>query len=324
MIRWKLISTVGFAIGLLGIAAAAAPAALAQEAAREAPPVARMELRSFAIHHADPMQLARDLANLVVVDPEIRIVADPRTSRLVVRGDAETIASIEKVIEELDVPSMEADTGLETVILAPKNRPVETLYDAVKMQLSALGRVVLDKARNALVLRDTAEAVDKVRSVVNELDVAPASLFLRFLVLGPEGTDVEGDPDARKIVAELAATGLEGYGIMSRAAVRVIEGERFTTGGFFAWGNLEIEGAVRMLAETQGAEIDLRARMTTLVRQASEVEPTGAPGQFQGPRRAEFGSTVRAPLEHLIVVGLAPAGEDGSRPIVLAIRASAD
>ncbi len=278
--------------------------------------IEELVIKTYALEHARASDVAGVLESVIIGN--FRIVPEMRTNRLIVSAGASLHAKMVDTITTLDRPVKQAAVapGTVTEILTPRHRPVSALLETLQMNLSRGGRIVADEARNAIVVRDEADNVRSVKALMNDLDVASRGLSLQFLILGPGGQDMSKVPDAKKVTSELESLGLSGYGIRGRAAVRSVEMSKFGAEGMFDRGMVSIDGRVRLVPDGGIAELDLRAKISLDI----EVEDA----RKMVPAVAQITSTLRVPLGHLVVVGLAPAGGEPSEPLVLVVRAVAE
>jgi len=302
---------------------AAALLLVAIPAAAQAPderPALRYEFRTYAIQHAEAEDVAGLLSRLLQ-GLDFRAVADARVNQLIVATSSGGHEQVGDMVQRLDVPVTRVSTPTyETRILTPRHRPADAFLKSLEMQLSQVGKLALDGRRNAIVVRDSTDRVEELERLLNDLDVAPQSLSLQFLVLGPGGNPIGKVLDASRVVEELRSLGLDGYGIVGRAAVRTVEHSSFEAAGQFAKGMISINGRVRLQTPNRVAEVSLEASIAIESGRSQEGERT------QGFRRSEaqIETTLNVPVGHLMVVGLAPAGGEASEPLVLVVRAAAE
>lgn len=275
------------------------------------------EMRILTLEHgiaSEMLDVLRSVAGRWMV---LDMTADPRANRIIAYGTRGNLDRLAAMVEKLDVPVERAETrsssdGIRTEILTVAHRPARELQEVAQMHLSNYGRIVVDTTRNALVLRDRAETIDKIRALVRELDVETGSLVMHFFVLSSGGESLDGIPDAARVKSELERLGLRDYGVSGRAAVRCLETSQFETKSSFASGEIFIGGRARLVSDRRAVEVMLNADIRLITN----------PGEGQPVQQStsKLASTLKAPLDHLMVVGLTPSGEASSRPLVMVMR----
>ncbi len=275
------------------------------------------EMRILTLEHgiaSETLDVVRSIAGRWMM---LDMTADPRANRIIAYGTRGNLERLAEMVEQLDVPVENRQTrgsgdSIRTEILTVAHRPARELHEVAEMHLSNYGRIVVDTTRNALVLRDRAETIDKIRALVRELDVETGSLVMHFFVLSSGGESLDGIPDAARVKTELERLGLRDYGISGRAAVRCLETSQFETKSSFTSGEIFIGGRARLVSDRRAVEVTLNADIRLITNPGD-----GKPVQQSTSKLA---STLKAPLDHLMVVGLTPSGEASSRPLVMVMR----
>ena len=146
----------------------------------------------------------------------VHVVADERTNRLIVRGDAKSLMRIRALIATLDVPSQsvgnvevfrlrhasakEVSTVLKGMIngsggggggggggAAAPAGAVGTAQSADK--LSGPATVMADKDQNAVVVRASADVMREIEGVVRQLDVRRPEVLIQAAIVEITGSD---------------------------------------------------------------------------------------------------------------------------------------
>ena len=150
--------------------------------------------------------------------------------------------------------------------------------------------------------------------VIAELDVDSGSLRIECWLLGHGQGDAIGDHhELSRIGGELSRMGLDGYGVFSHAAVTTLDGHEFNLSQVFSNRKLlmlEIQGNARISAATEQAILGLSA--------ALKLSLDGTHGETS----INLSTTVKSRVGDLVLLGLAPTGNDDSRPIVMVVRVS--
>ncbi len=143
----------------------------------------------------------------------VHVVADERTNRLIVRGDAKSLMRIRALIGTLDVPSQsvgnvevfrlrhasakEVSTVLKGMISgsggggggggAPAAGAVGTAQSADK--LSGPATVMADKDQNAVVVRASSDVMREIEGVVRQLDVRRPEVLIQAAIVEITGSN---------------------------------------------------------------------------------------------------------------------------------------
>lgn len=273
---------------------------------------AAVEVKSFMIRYAEAEEVSNIVMRLLGSDGGglIECVTDQRTNQIFVRGRNSAIKQCNALIEQLDTPA-KADGSRTTEILTTRHRGVDDLYEVIKIHSTRGGKVVVDEARDVIVMNDTPDAIAKAREIIARLDQKGADLSLNFTVLGPSETPL---PEQFGMVAdELENLGFEGYGVLSRSAVICQENGDFSLTGANDFAKVQVSGDVRLIRE--GNQAELRINMNIMLNAES--------GRRQSaPITASIMTTVKLPLGELVILGVTPAGGNPNEPLVLVARAN--
>jgi len=101
-------------------------------------PEARTEIKIFKLKHAEAVQMARLLSELLGQQKgRLRLAADPRTNSLVVDGNANDLGRIEAIVAALDVP-VDRDPAAGKERTADRQRKQADLKDRIALTRSDL------------------------------------------------------------------------------------------------------------------------------------------------------------------------------------------
>ncbi|MEM7167062.1 MAG: secretin N-terminal domain-containing protein [Planctomycetota bacterium] len=262
------------------------------------------------VRGADPNELADLLGaffgeeNDDPQDPFDAFVIDS-TRALLVRCNPDKMKEVRIALKKLDIPAI-TPRETTTAIVKCSNRRADELAESAKVQLTKMGKIAVDNARNTIVVRDTAQRVDAIRDLVTALDRPTAKMTVEFHILGPDGAPLENGGLGASLQRELDELGLKGYGIVSHTMVRTIEGDEFYITEDNAYRELSIQGKVKVNENSRDADLEF----------SLNIEQK----QAENRSRVQLRTSLRAPLGDRSIVGIAPTGEDGSRPLVLVAR----
>ena len=128
------------------------------------------------------------------------------------------------------------ETPLRKEIVKLKYVRATDAYQLLMAYMTQRGRVTMSQdanKTNLLVLSDTPEMVDKMLSLIKEIDVRPAEMqFLVQIVLGSEAPEDKGDESLKNdpIIRELRSVlKYKSFSALDGTTLRVIEGERAET-----------------------------------------------------------------------------------------------
>lgn len=253
-------------------------------------------------HPEEIAELLHHLFSSDVDDDRFDVSVIDSTRSLVIRCTPDKMKNVRAALERIDQPAIKG-TLTETAIIECKHRRAQELAEGAAVQLSNLGKLAIDDARNTLVVRDRASNVEAVRDLVAALDQPTAKMIVEFHVLGHEGAAGGFGADLQAQIDEL---GLTGYGIVSHTMVRTTEGEKFAISESNNYRELSIRGKVKSNDRDNEASLEFSLD----IEQRDEDESS----------KVRLQTTLRVPLGDRSIVGIAPTGEDGSLPLVLVVR----
>jgi len=303
------------ALALLAIVPVAPPLA-AQEPARPIPRIESVRAAAYPLAHADPMELVGVLSALFDgMEPAVRISGDRRTNTVVVFAADSVHRHVQDLIGTLD-REVESEQGSEeTRIIRVQHHPIDSLT-----QVAGLHRleVALARETNSFIVRGRTAELDRFAATLAALDVDTPAIELEGWILeSGRGDPLEEHAELAPLAAELARTGLTGYGASSRWSVRSLAGEEFRSSQDFKGRRLDrltVEGRVRLVDEGRNAQISLQMEVRVALEDATAERPEPGRGSF------EVETTLETQPGKLVVIGLAPTGGEGSKPLVLVVR----
>ncbi|HVA28114.1 MAG TPA: secretin N-terminal domain-containing protein [Candidatus Baltobacteraceae bacterium] len=193
----------------------------------------------FELRHAKPDEIAKEMKD--ALPPGTVIVADRRTSAIVVSGDADTIARARQLAASLDAPS----GGLVTQVYRLRYLRADDAIKQLKI-LSADGVYVADDAHNAVVASGDRALQESVATFIASVDNAsPQVLFeVKVADVMPETTD-------SKIGFEWGGKNLQGLPSAGSAAYA------------FAGGSIPVNVTLNALVSVGRAQILATPRLVT-------------------------------------------------------------
>ncbi|HZM01089.1 MAG TPA: hypothetical protein VFD43_12650 [Planctomycetota bacterium] len=255
------------------------------------PPVigaGELELR----YHTSLRTRARDLLNAVeglatrmfyvrsadgtITGPVSNVRAFGISDTLVIYDRPERIEQITRFLSDLEAAVVEAEAGsaatLQVAEYSPRHVSLDTLREALRPFLRKLDLPGADDVRNVssievparIVIRDTQENVEQMRSLLERIDVPAPQLMLHCWLL--HGADRDGSSELPPELVEnlLRLVPLRGFAQDSMAILRtsVVAGrEQVLRGEFLRGGSEE-----RFELELVPAGYDPRTRLLTLER----------------------------------------------------------
>ena len=259
------------------------------------------EVRAYRLQSADPHTVIDQIQALL--EPDFySCVTDERTNQIFLRARPETLDTVAGLIEKLDIRVRDRRT-LQTEIISPTYRSAKDFSGVIKLHLSKDGQLVIDEDRNMAVVRDTPEVIEAAREVVAKLDQPVLDLQLQFMILGPSSQPLPETAQMARVAEELKGLGLVGYGVICRAGVVTQENSQFSVNGVNASGTLMVTGRIHLLPREDKVALAL------------DMGLNGPNGE------AEVSTKVKMPLNHVVILGVAPAGGEPGQPLILVTQA---
>lgn len=237
----------------------------------------------------------------------VRIVADERTNRMILRGDAQARERIRTLVKTLDVPA-EANTGSVQVIRlrhAEAKKTAEILKGMLEGGSSggassaagkeggaaALinpvgGKIAIqpDESLNALVIRAEPTVMQQLRAVVAQLDVRRAQILIEAAIVevgGSNGKDLgvqwaSGDPDSGLVGTNFSTAGRSLNEIAAAIAnpatsAGLAEGVTFIGGKRDADGDVKFAGVLQALVSNANVNLLSTPSVLTLDNQEASI-----------------------------------------------------
>lgn len=284
----------------------------------------------FELKHSDASYLKDRIEVLLVeFDRTATILEDIHNNRLIVRADANAMSAIEALLKVLDIPrEKRPEEQRATKFLRFQMEPDAAAESVMKLFLSHHGRLSIDSARNLVVVQDTVDAVEKFERSLEEYELVrrantfqgDAKVRLVWLINGVRDGDLAQPPkDLQGVITELATIGVTDLRLAAQAIVKTTGDRQFEIKCSPYVGNpceFEVQGVlISKLGEINGLNIRLTATEKVPL-------PDGAPGQVAELKRlCNLDATVRAPLGHTVVLGVAPT-EKKTSVFVVQVSAS--
>lgn len=236
----------------------------------------------------------------------VRIVADERTNRLILRGDAQARERIRSLVKTLDVQA-EANTGSVQVIRlrhAEAKKTAELLKGmiegggggsasagskeggAVALLNPVGGKVAIqaDESLNALVIRAEPSIMQQIKAVVSQLDVRRAQILIEAAIVevgGSTGKDLgvqwaSGDPDSGLVGTNFSTAGRSlndiAAAIVSPATSSgLAEGVTVAGGKRASNGDIQFAGVLQALASNANVNLLSTPSVLTLDNQEASI-----------------------------------------------------
>jgi hypothetical protein len=307
------------AIAALALSFPAAPAA-AQEAAKPLPRVESVRACPYTLAHSDPSEISGLLLALFDgQEPAVKITGDRRTNTMVVFATESVHRHIQELLGTLDREVGGEQGSEETRIIRVQHQSIESLAPVAELHRI---QYALARATNSFIARGRSTDLDRFAATIAELDVDTPAIELEGWILeAGRGEPVEKHAELAPLAAELARSGLGGYGASSRWSIRSLAGEEFRTSQEFQGRRLDrlvVEGRVRLVDEGRNAQVSLEIEVRTTLEDPSDL----ATEEESAPPRGVFEveTTLETQPGKLVVIGLAPTGDEKSKPLVLVVR----
>ncbi|MFP5439939.1 MAG: type II secretion system secretin GspD [Gammaproteobacteria bacterium] len=236
----------------------------------------------------------------------VRIVADERTNRLILRGDAAARERIRTLVKTLDVQA-EANTGSVQVIRlrhAEAKKTAELLKGMIDgggstassagkdaggaaALLNAVGGKVAiqaDESLNALVIRAEPSIMQQIKAVVSQLDVRRAQILIEAAIVevgGSTGKDLgvqwaSGDPDSGLVGTNFSTAGrslndIAATIISPATSSGLAEGVTVAGGKRASNGDIQFAGVLQALASNANVNLLSTPSVLTLDNQEASI-----------------------------------------------------
>ena len=246
---------------------------------------------------------------------QTRITRDERTGSVIVLAGESVHRHIRELVDQLD-RKVEGDAPRqETRIIRPKHISIDQLTHVMNMHRLS---TALDRATNAVIVRGESREIEELEQTIAALDIESATLQLEcWLLEHDKGRPVDQDSDLSALATELARNGLEKYGIFSHTSVRSLAGRQFSSQQSFQnrrLRHLSLKGELRLADGGRTVQIEIGLQTQLELSSGAESGPTDASGSFS------LETVLETQPGKLVVIGLAPTGDETTRPLVLVLR----
>jgi general secretion pathway protein D len=239
-------------------------------------------------------------------DP-VRVVADERSNRLIMRGERSNLDQLAALVRQLDQPTQRTNS---TVVIRLKHADAKKLSEILKgildskksgnaatkgkEEIEGKSSVHADEALNALVVRAAPSELREIRQIVTELDVRRAQVHIEAAIVevslsGSEGSGVEwaigdenqpatimthandGSPGLQSI-AQGAATSVASGGSAALGAAAALKNGFYMGGGSFdKKGNPELLAILRIINSESNTNILSTPSILTLDNELAKI-----------------------------------------------------
>ena len=294
------------------------PGKALEQPPREGRPNSPTDFTVIPLKQAAAPEVARVLQEVFGARDDMRIVVDERTNSLLVAGNADQLASLKRLLPNLDVsapPLSRGDRQFRIFVL--KNaKPDGHLEEALRMILKdSKNRFAVDRDRNQVIAFADPNTLDTVEALLVRLDQAPpqpktaAEMEVRVVWLAsglPE--DAPGPPpDLGPVVQELERIGMSKPRLVSQTLVKAVAGAPFQAEGTAVMDvscNLSITGTLlARTGESPGLQISI---------QATTPEVDTKSGARRNTPVCRLNSQITAPFGHAVVLGMTPTNGKSS------------
>ncbi|MFZ5757565.1 MAG: type II secretion system secretin GspD [Pseudomonadota bacterium] len=237
----------------------------------------------------------------------VRVVADERTNRLILRGDPKARERLRDLVRTIDVPA-EANTG-SVQVLRLRHAEAKKTADILKGMVdgggastsSSAGKeggaaalinpvggkiaIQADESLNALVVRAEPSVMQQIKAVVAQLDVRRAQILIEAAIIevgGSTGKDLgvqwaSGDPDTGLIGTNFSGVGrsLNDFAAAianpAAAASGLADGATIIGGKRDADGEIKFAGVLQALASNANVNLLSTPSVLTLDNQEASI-----------------------------------------------------
>jgi len=274
-------------------------------------------LRVHQLKYANAASLAELLLLAMTDAKQTRIMPDERLNAILVSAFPEQHDKVADLINELDVPpARDVDHELRVFRLRYAD-PEEASAVISRLFGSDDARIAVDQKTNSVLVQAQGETLARIEAIFEKLDIPadkdptrydPGTTF-RVRVVWLATIDADGPPDdLKEVVGLLSKVGVKGLRQVGQVIVNTTPDGRFQVGCSPILNqrpsDLEISGEFDQQQETPTLKIELSASQV-------EVPPatTDAPDRRRLPERktlVDLQTVIAAPLEHYVVLGVAP------------------
>jgi hypothetical protein len=292
----------------------------AQEDSKPRPRREAMRVVAYPFENANPDEARMLLSTLFqaqgrVSAQDVRISSDRRTQTVIVFAPDSIHQHIEGLLSTID-RRVEGATGAEeTRIITLQHLNVGSLYAVV--QLHPLQSTMIS-ATNSFIVRGEKAELDRLSETLAALDIDTPAIELEGWVLEHgKGSMIASHPELAPLAQEMTRAGLDGYGVFSHWSVRSLAGENFMSNQQFVqrrMRGLSVEGSVRLVDGGKNAQIELSLSVSMALDDTDDESKQTSSGSFN------LDTLLKTQPGKLVVVGLAPTGDENSKPLALVLR----
>ncbi len=297
--------------------------------------VASTEFRVFPLKHTSASEAAIVLGQLLRSGPgggrgfgggfmpgaEETIIADSRTNSLIVRAVPAVLEQVASLIETLDQPQ-----PTQVRVFTLQHIATAGTQETLARMLGDRVRIAVDEVGNRVIAHGNAEQLDVVEALLMKLDESPAEqaeappaaapqdfqVRVVWLVAGLNQPEAAAPPpDLENVVKELEKMGVTGLETGAQVFVKTIEGEQFSVRGMAAIDgpcNLQVSGTCRRPTAKSVHPALKPPRSAPPQKQPLLLQISIQARTEQGDDLANLETTITAPEEHSVVLGVSPVG----------------
>ncbi|MCH2040841.1 MAG: type II secretion system secretin GspD [Saccharospirillaceae bacterium] len=149
------------------------------------------------LQNLDPSKVAKGNSNAGRTSGSIRVVADERSNRLIIKGEKSARARVRKLIEELDQPSYFSGSAQVMRLQYADAKKLAELLKGLLSEAPAGGKdanqakgkagIHADEELNALVVRAEPSLMKEIKELVSSLDVRRAQVLIESAIVEVTG-----------------------------------------------------------------------------------------------------------------------------------------
>jgi hypothetical protein len=270
---------------------------------------AKPQLEAFTLRYADATTTATVVSELFPKNDQVRVIADPRSNRLIVWASGADLLTIRKFLEQVDGPRGNNERGPQTdVFYVRKIALDENLEKILKVVLGETKGTsfALDPKRNAVIIRGDRNTMDMVKAILSNLEQQVASetavnIQVRIVWLVDGEAPEKGKPlsrDLKSIEAPLAKLGMDRVWVVGQLLVNAQPDKEFQ-----GQGRVDLGLKSPVMWEVAGKfSVDKRTARLELTIDAKEMTPgLGGPGAL-----CHLSTEITAPPGHVVLLGTTP------------------
>jgi hypothetical protein len=268
-------------------------------------------LEVVQLKHANAENIAEALRNVNVskgTDSGLRLVADPVTNSLILRGSADRIREVREVLGKLDVEGPDA-TAVRQKLSVFDLRSVEpdgALQSALQVVIgkgSANANFSIDQARKTVIVSADPATTDAVRTLLERLETLGTTqgggdflVRIVWLLNGQnDGDKLPAPPsDLKEMLPGLVKFGFDQPRVAAQVVVNAQLNNTFQAKGIADKVDLSVSGRLNSRTPSPGLDVTIQAI-------SNDRE-----------RNCKLQTDVSAPVGHLVVLGVTPFGTRSS------------